>query len=111
MSSESERELQQHLHALETEINSQSMPNSETEKNFDVDNSSFIGINNIANTTGKIIQWFKNLPRVSQIAVLVLCFLISLTVIQAIFKLLAAAVSLAVFVTLIYLGYKFFVSK
>ncbi|CCH65041.1 hypothetical protein RINTHM_5750 [Richelia intracellularis HM01] len=111
MNYKSERELQQHLHSLEIEINSQYMPNSETEKKIDVDNSSFAGINNVANITGKITQWFTNLTRVSQIGVLVLSLVISVAVIQAIFKLLAAAISLTVFLTLIYLGYKFFVSK
>ena len=108
MSTESERELQQRLKDLETEINSQSVPEYKAQKIPNTSKSSFASMNNVA---GQVTRWFKNLSKTAQIAVLGTGSFISLAMVQAIFKLLSAAISLTILVVLVYLGYKFFVSN
>ena len=108
MSTESEREMQQRLKDLETEINSQSVPDYQVQKIPNRSKSRFASISNVA---AQISQWFKNLSKTAQIAVLGTGFFISLAMVQAIFKLLSAAISLTILVVLVYLGYKFFVSN
>jgi hypothetical protein len=54
--------------------------------------------------------WFKNLPGVGKLVVVGATVLISLSVLQAVLKLVTSAITLAVLGGLVYLGYKFFVS-
>jgi hypothetical protein len=54
--------------------------------------------------------WFKSLSGMGKIAVGGVSVLLGLAMLQAVIKLVASVVSLAVLAVLVYLGYKFFVS-
>ncbi|MDJ0800705.1 MAG: hypothetical protein QNJ51_28510 [Calothrix sp. MO_167.B12] len=108
MSNESERELQQRLRKLEAEINSKSVPEYQVRKIPNTDKSGFTSANVHIE---RIVQWFKGLSKIGQVAVCGVGFVVTLTVIQAVFRLLSAVMSLAVLAMLLYLGYKFVVSN
>ncbi len=110
MSNESERELQQRLQNLEAEINSASVPDYQVHKipNPNTDPANFISTNVHIR---QIVQWFKGLSKTAQVVVCGVGFLATLTMLQALFKLVSAVISLAILAVLLYLGYKFIVSK
>lgn len=108
MSTESEREFQQRLQDLEAEVNSADAPKYKVHKIPNSDRSNFISTNV---HVGRIVQWFKGLSKTAQVVVCGVGFLATLTMLQALFKLVSAAISLAMLAVVIYLGYKFIVSK
>ncbi|MDJ0675120.1 MAG: hypothetical protein QNJ36_07050 [Calothrix sp. MO_167.B42] len=108
MNNESERELRQRLQNLEAEINSSSVPEYQVHKIPNTDRSKFTSTNV---HVGRIVQWFKGLSKPVQVIVCGVGFLASLTILQAVFKLVTAAISLAILAVLLYLGYKFVISK
>ncbi|WP_088243270.1 hypothetical protein [Calothrix rhizosoleniae] len=108
MTNESERELQQRLQNLEAEINSASVPDYQVHKIPNTDPANFTSTDVHIR---RIVQWFKGLSKTAQVVVCGVGFLASLTMLQALFKLVSAVISLAILAVLLYLGYKFIVSK
>jgi hypothetical protein len=55
--------------------------------------------------------WFDDLSKAKKIAALGVVMVFSTLILQALFKLVASVISLAVLALLVYLGYKFFLSN
>lgn len=108
MSTESERELQQRLQQLEAEVKGASVPDYQVQKMTNTDGSGFTSANIHVE---RIVTWFKSLSKTAQVVVLAAGFFMTLAIVQALFKLVTAAISLAMLSVLVYLGYKFFVSN
>jgi len=108
MNNELEKELRQRLQNLEAEINSSSVPKYQVHKTPNADHSQFASINVHIE---RIVQWFKGLSKTAQVIVCGAGFLATLTILQTLFKLITAAISLAILALLLYLGYKFVISK
>lgn len=58
----------------------------------------------------RTLVWFKALPQVGKIAVVVVSAFVTFSVLRSVLQLVAAIASLAILGTLLYLGYKFLVA-
>jgi len=102
MNSQPEEDLKQRLKQLEVEINffdknSQQVPKKPAQTiNFSPE---------------RLIVWFNSLSKLKRLAVLGGGLLLGILLLQALFKLVVATFSLAVLGLLVYVGYKFFVSR
>lgn len=108
MNSQPEEDLQRRLQQIEAEINSfSSQPStSETEKPR---NES--GFGKFKGHLQRFQIWFQNLSGMKKLAVSSVGIILSLLVLQTVFKLVSFVISLAVLAALVYLGYKFFVAN
>ena len=102
MNPQPEEDLQRRLQKLEAEINSQpEKPRTSTKLNFEMLNSQLM----------QLQSWFNSLTGTKKLVVLSVSVLLGLAMLQAVFKLVASAISLAVLAGLVYVGYKFYVSS
>ncbi len=64
----------------------------------------------ITEYTFNTINWFLYLPALTKLIVLAVLVLLGFAILQAALKLIASAISMALFAGLVYLGYNFFVA-
>ncbi|AKG22512.1 hypothetical protein [Calothrix sp. 336/3] len=106
MNPQSEEDLQRRLQELETKINNSfEVVQKQTEKFKFPDavqrNSLFSGI----------LSKFNQLSTIGKLVSGAIAILITLAILQAVLKLVASAISLAILAGLVYFGYKFFISN
>ncbi len=101
-------DLQRRLEKLEAEINS---PSGVTPQSQAENSSPNKALRFFSHHTARVLAWYKTQSGIKKIIVLGVGFLLAFSVLQAIFKLVAAVVSLAVLSILVYVGYKFFISS
>ncbi|KAF3886174.1 MULTISPECIES: hypothetical protein [Nostocales] len=101
-------DLQRRLEKLEAEINSPSGMTSQSQAANSQPNKvlSFFSYH-----TSRVLAWYKTQSGIKKIIVLGVGFLLAFSLLQAVFKLVAAVISLAVLSILVYVGYKFFISS
>lgn len=108
MNPQREDDLQHRLQQLEEEINSSSpkvvveQPQAQKQTQFN-----FLSYKPHLE---RFKIWFKSLSGTGKLVVGGVSVLLGLAMLQAVFKLVASVVSLAVLAGIVYLGYKFFVS-
>ena len=109
MNPQSEEDLQYRLQQLEAEINSKSrvIPPSPSQKIIKPWLSAFP---QLYSTTARLAIWFNKLSGMAKVVVLGVAVLFSFAILQFVFKLVTAVISLALLGILVYLGYKFLVS-
>jgi hypothetical protein len=109
MNPQREDDLQQRLQQLEEELNSSS-PKVVVEQPKAQKETSQINFLAWKPQLEKFKIWFKSLSGIGKLAVGGVSVVLGLAMLQAVIKLVASVVSLAVLAVLVYLGYKFFVS-
>jgi hypothetical protein len=107
MNPQPEKDLQQHLHKLEAEINSQTVETEKTKEARQQSQSNFLNFNLYLTRSQ---TWLRSLSGTGKLVVIGVTVLLGLAVLQAVLKLVTSAISLALLAGLVYLGYKFFVS-
>lgn len=101
MNPQPDDDLQRRLQQLEAEMNSQSPA---PEKN------SLLSWLNWQSNFQKLQLWFKDLSGTKKLVVVGLSVVLGVAIAQMVLKVVVSAISLALLVGLVYLGYKFFVS-
>ncbi|MBH8555664.1 hypothetical protein I8751_25630 [Nostocaceae cyanobacterium CENA357] len=107
MNPQPEEDLQRRLQKLEAEINSSPVDVVQSQEPKKTSESSFFDFKSHFKRSQ---LWFNNLSKMSQVIFLGVAVLLGLAIVQAVLKLVASAISLAVLAGLVYLGYKFFVA-
>ncbi|NES99804.1 MAG: hypothetical protein F6K62_23310 [Sphaerospermopsis sp. SIO1G2] len=108
MNYQSEEDLQRRLQQLEADINSSSdQPSNNTQEK----QPNEFQFTNFKTLLEKSQMWFQGLSGVKKLAATGVLILLTLWVMQTVFKLVTSVISLALLSGLIYLGYKFFVSN
>jgi uncharacterized protein YacL len=100
-------DLQRRLEKLESEINS---PLGVTPQSQEANSSKNKALRFLSYHTERVLAWYKTQTGITKIVVLGVGFLVAFSLLQAVFKLVTAVISLAVLSILVYLGYKFFIS-
>ena len=109
MNRKREDDLQHRLQQLEEEMNSSS-PKAVVNQPQTQKQTSQFNFLEAKPHLERFKIWFKSLSGTGKLVVGGVSVLLGLAMLQAIFKLVASVVSLAVLAGLVYLGYKFFVS-
>jgi hypothetical protein len=107
MNHQPEQDLQRRLENLEAEINSTSVDIGQPAKNTETSPPAFV---NWKSRLAKLQLWFKNLNGITKVIVGGVSVLLGLAILQALLRLVASVISVALLGFLVYLGYKFFVS-
>ncbi len=114
MNPQSEEELQRRLKELEKEVQSkkerspfQSFIEPESMKRL----QGGLNLAGIKLQLERFILWYKSLSDKKRLIVLAVGGIFALGLLQALVKLVTGIISLAIFAVLVYVGYKFFVSK
>ncbi|MCC5613704.1 hypothetical protein LC605_01135 [Nostoc sp. CHAB 5836] len=105
MNPQPEKDLQRRLDQLEAEINSP--PGVVPQAKEQMPQSIFANLN-LQLERFKI--WFNSLSGAKKLVVSGVTVLVGLAMLQAVFKLVASVITLALLAVLVYVGYKFFVS-
>ncbi|MEH2235366.1 hypothetical protein [Nostoc sp.] len=108
MNPQREEDLQRRLDKLEAEINSPPGVVSQPHEQKQTPQSVFANLNL---QLERFQIWFNSLSRAKKLVVLGVTVLLGLAMLQAVFKLVASVISLALLAALVYVGYKFFVSN
>lgn len=107
MNPQPEEDWQRRLQQIEAEINSTSVDFEEPrEKNQKSPSTSL----NVKPRLGQLQLWFKNLNTPAKLIVVGVGLVLGFAMLQAVAKLVASLISVALLALLVYLGYKFFVS-
>ncbi len=110
MNPQPEEDLQQRLKDLEAEINSQSSPRRMPQSQ-QVEHSSESGLPNVKLQFERLKNWFNTLSGTGKLVAASVGVLLGFALVQAVFRFVASAISLALLAGLVYLGYKFLVSS
>ncbi|MBW4564861.1 MAG: hypothetical protein KME32_27815 [Mojavia pulchra JT2-VF2] len=108
MNPQPEEDLQRRLQKLEAEINSLSGEITQPEEKRQTSQSGFVSLNS---QLTRLRTWFNGLSGTRKLVFLGVTVLLGFAILQAVLKLVASAISLALLAVLVYLGYKFFVSN
>lgn len=108
MNPETDKDLQRRLQKLEKEINSPSVKVARPEEPRQTSQSSFPDFNSHLT---RLRSWFDGLSGTKKLVALGLTAILSFAMVQAVLKLVASVISLALLAVLVYVGYKFFVSS
>jgi purine-cytosine permease-like protein len=100
-------DLQRRLENLEAQINSASVDMREPPKNTQTSQPAFL---HWKSRLTQLQLWFENLNGITKVIVGGAGVLLGLAILQALLRLVASVISVAVLGFLLYLGYKFFVS-
>jgi hypothetical protein len=106
MNPQPEEDLQRRLNQLEAEINSP--PGGVPQPQEQTPKSVFANLNL---QLERFRIWFNSLSGTKKLVVSGVTVLVGLAMLQAVFKLVASVISLALLAVLVYVGYKFFVSS
>jgi hypothetical protein len=108
MNPQPEEDLQHRLEKLEAEINTSSEVVSQPQEQKQTPQSGFANLNLYLE---RFRSWFNSLSGTKKWLVSGVSVLIGFAMVQAVFKLVASVISLALLAVLVYVGYKFFVSN
>ena len=108
MNPQREEDLQHRLQQLEAEIHFPSKVVPQSQQKIQSSQSGFSTFNSLR---ARISKKFNRLSGIGKIVVLGVAVLFGFAILQAVLKLIAAVISLALLALLVYLGYKFIVSS
>lgn len=109
MNSPSEQDLQRQLDQIEEQINS--TPVSMSQPHPVVPSSEPSPLPAQQPGLSQLMNWFNGLTKIGKLVVAVVGVLVGLSILQAVLKLVSAAISLALIAGLLYFGYKFFLER
>ena len=107
MNSQPEEDLQRRLKNLEAQMNSTPVDVEQPPKDTQKLQSLFL---KFKFHLAKLQLWFENLNGITKVIVAGVGVLVAFAMLQAVLKLVASVISVAVLTLFVYLGYKFFVS-
>ncbi|TVP59436.1 MAG: hypothetical protein EA343_20070 [Nodularia sp. (in: Bacteria)] len=107
MNPQPDEDLQRRLQNLEAQMNSTSVDVGQSPENTQKTPPAFF---NFKSRLAKLQLWFQNLNGITKVIVVGVGVLVGFAMLQAVLKLVASVISVAVLAFLVYLGYKFFVS-
>ncbi|MDV2994230.1 MAG: hypothetical protein N4J56_003884 [Chroococcidiopsis sp. SAG 2025] len=111
MNPQSDRDLQQRLEQLEREANSASTevtrPQPATPQI--VQQTKIAASESLP--LGQFFNWFRNLSSISKLIVISVGAVFGIAILRAVLNLVAAVISLGVLALVLYVGYRFFVSR
>ncbi|HYW18417.1 MAG TPA: hypothetical protein VE956_03725 [Nodularia sp. (in: cyanobacteria)] len=107
MNPQPEEDLQRRLQNLEAQIHSQSVDVGQPPENRQKLPYAFL---NFKSHVARLQLWFENLNGITKVIVAGVGVLLGFAMLQAVMKLVASVISVAVLAFFVYLGYKFFVS-
>ena len=111
MNPQSEQDLQQRLEQLEREANSASAEVTRSQPAT----PQIVQETKIAasepSPLGQFFNWFRNLSSVSKLIVISVGAVFGIAILRAVLNLVAAVISLGVLALVLYVGYRFFVSR
>ncbi|MEH1873943.1 hypothetical protein [Nostoc sp.] len=108
MNPQREEDLQRRLNKLEAEINSSPKVVPQPQEQKQTEASVFAKFNL---QLERFQIWFNSLSGTKKLVVSGVTVLVGLAMLQAVFKLVASVISLALLALLVYVGYKIFVSS
>jgi hypothetical protein len=108
MNPQREEDLQRRLENLEAEINSSPRKFTQKEEKTQASQPNFPGLNFHLE---RFALLFNGLSQTGKLVVSGVALLFGFAILQAVLKLVASIISLALLAVLVYLGYKFFVSN
>lgn len=108
MNPQPDEDLQQRLRKLEAEIDSSSGGKTKSQQ---VEQSSVPNFSSVNSQLQQLSNWFNSLSGTGKVVAGSVGVLLGLAVVQAVFKFVASAISLALLAGLVYFGYKFIVSS
>lgn len=108
MNPQPEEDLQQRLRKLEAEINSSSGKTPQSQR---IEQPSQSGFPSTNPQLQRFLGWFNTLSGTGKLVFVSVGVLLSFAVLQAVFRLVASAISLAFLAGLVYFGYKFILSR
>ncbi|MEH1837247.1 MAG: hypothetical protein V7L20_00410 [Nostoc sp.] len=108
MNPQREEDLQRRLNKLEAEINSSPKVVPQPQEQKQTEASVFAKFNL---QLERFQIWFNSLSGTKKLVVSGVTVLVGLAMLQAVFKLVASVISLALLAVLVYVGYKIFVSS
>ncbi|MBG1260211.1 hypothetical protein [Nostoc commune] len=108
MNPQREEDLQRSLNKLEAEINSSPEVVPQPQEQKQTEASVFAKFNL---QLERFQIWFNSLSGTKKLVVSGVTVLVGLAMLQAVFKLVASVISLALLAVLVYVGYKIFVSS
>ncbi|QFS43488.1 hypothetical protein [Nostoc sphaeroides] len=108
MNPQREEDLQRRLNKLEAEINSSPEVVPQPQQQKQTETSVFAKFNL---QLERFQIWFNSLSGTKKLVVSGVTVLVGLAMLQAVFKLVASVISLALLAVLVYVGYKIFVSS
>ncbi len=108
MNPQREEDLQRRLNKLEAEINFSPKVVPQPQEPKQTEASIFAKFNL---QLERFQIWFNSLSGTKKLVVSGVTVLVGLAMLQAVFKLVASVISLALLAVLVYVGYKFFVSS
>ena len=108
MNPQREEDLQRRLQKLEAEIDSSPLIFTQKEEKTQTSQSNFPSLNFYLE---RFALLFKGLSKTGKLVVSGVALLFGFAILQAVLKLVASVISLALLAVLVYLGYKFFVSN
>ena len=65
----------------------------------------------LSTVSDRFLEWFKDLPKGGQVAVLIVAVMASLTLLKILVELISLSIGLGFMAVLLYLGYKFFLGS
>ncbi|MDB9373495.1 hypothetical protein [Nodularia sphaerocarpa] len=107
MNPQPEEDLQRRLQNLEAQINFKSVDMGQAPENRQKSPSAFL---NFKSHVARLQVWFENLNGITKVIVAGVGVLLGFAMLQAVMKLVASVISVALLAFFVYLGYKFFVS-
>ncbi|MCM0592853.1 MAG: hypothetical protein HEQ35_29565 [Gloeotrichia echinulata IR180] len=108
MNPERDEDLQRRLENLEAEINS---PTVEVSKEKEPRPTSGFSFPDLNSHLKRLRGWFDGLSGTKKLVAVGVTVLLGFAMLQAVLKLVASVISLALLAVLVYVGYKFFVSS
>lgn len=108
MNPQPEQDLEHRFHKLEAEINqtSPSYPVSQPKQPLQQTNA-FQPVQ----LPNRLLNWFNGLPGLGKLIIIGIAALIGFGILQAVLRLVAAVISLAILAVLLYLIYQFFLAR
>ncbi|GAX38012.1 hypothetical protein [Nodularia sp. NIES-3585] len=107
MNPQPDEDLQRRLQNLEAQMNSTSGDFGQPPENTQQSQSVFL---KLKSRLAKLQLWFENLNGITKVIVAGVGVLVGFAMLQAVMRLVASVISVAVLAFLVYFGYKFFVS-
>lgn len=109
MNPQPDQELERQLQKLEAEINQSSPPHPVPQPKQPLQQTNAFQL--LKNRSHRFMNWFNGLSGLGKLIIIGIAALIGLAILQAVLRLVAAAVSLTILAVLLYLIYQFFLAR
>jgi predicted lipid-binding transport protein (Tim44 family) len=108
MNPQSDQDLERRLQELDADVSSSRPPVNQPKQPTQPSESTFQPMQTQVN---RFLNWFNGLSGVGKLVVGGVAALVTIAIVQALLKLVASAIAMALLAGLVYFGYKFFVAR